>query len=69
MVSSKAATAREIAAFYNAPDWYSLDHANNRILACSPGAWRNIGWIVPGDHGFPLRLPAETYGPLPVVGE
>jgi hypothetical protein len=48
--------------------WASLDHQNNRILACSPEAWRYVGWIVPDAvTGMPEWLPAETFRALPVV--
>jgi WD40 repeat protein len=50
-----------------APTWATIDHPNNRIVACGPDAWRSLGWIVPGADGFPEWLPAETFGPLPVV--
>jgi WD40 repeat protein/uncharacterized protein YjbI with pentapeptide repeats len=49
------------------PTWATIDHPNNRIVACGPDAWRSLGWIVPGADGFPEWLPAETFGPLPVV--
>lgn len=36
--------------------------------ACDAEAWRYLGWIVPeAGSGLPERLPAETFGPLPVV--
>jgi len=48
----------------------SVDHQNNRILACDSEAWRYLGWIVPEPGtGLPEWLPAETFGPLPVVTE
>jgi hypothetical protein len=48
--------------------WASLDHQNDRILACSPDAWRYLGGVVPDtDTGMPEWLPAETFGELPVV--
>ncbi|MFW6198579.1 MAG: WD40 repeat domain-containing protein, partial [Acidobacteriota bacterium] len=34
----------------------------------SSGAWEWLGWLVPDEEdGSLIRLPAETYGPLPVV--
>jgi len=46
----------------------SIDHPNNRILACDAEAWRVAGWVVPEPGtGLPEMLPAATYGPLPVV--
>jgi WD40 repeat protein len=64
-----AATGQEIAPtlYHFAQGWASLDHQNNRILACSPDAWRYLGWIVPDANGMPEWLPAETFGELPVV--
>ena len=48
--------------------WGSIDHPANRIVACDPEAWRNLGWIVPeAGTGLPEMLPAETFGPLPEV--
>jgi WD40 repeat protein len=50
------------------PTWATLDHHVNRIVACGENAWRSLGWIVPDpDTGIPMMLPAEAYGPLPVV--
>jgi WD40 repeat protein len=50
------------------PAWCSVDHPGNRIMACGAGAWRYLGWIVPeAGTGLPEWLPAETFGPLPVV--
>ena len=51
------------------PTWATVDHRNNRILACHPEAWRILGWRTTGADGFPLILPAETFGPLPVCEE
>jgi hypothetical protein len=31
----------------------------------SPGAWRWLGWVLAAD-GVLQRLPAETFGPLPL---
>jgi WD40 repeat protein len=42
--------------------WAVVDVPNNRILSCSPGAWRLFRWRVPGHEGL---LPAEAFGPLP----
>ena len=47
--------------------WATIDHRNNRIIACDAEAWRILGWRTTGPDGFPLILPAETFGPLPVV--
>ena len=49
--------------------WASVDHPNNRIVACGPDAWRSLGWVVPeAGTGMPEMLPAETFGALPVMG-
>jgi WD40 repeat protein len=41
----------------------------NRVLACSAGAWRWLGWIAPAPGSGELtRYPAEIFGPLPVAG-
>ncbi|MGW6931040.1 WD40 repeat domain-containing protein, partial [Lentzea sp. NPDC054927] len=42
-----------------------FDGQMTKVLDCSKGAWRWIGWNVSGDQGMD-RLPAETFGPLPV---
>jgi WD40 repeat protein len=48
--------------------WCSVDHPGNRILACGAEAWRSLGWVVPDPvTGLPEMLPAETFGPLPIV--
>jgi WD40 repeat protein len=45
------------------PDvWAVVDFPNNKILSCSPGAWRFFRWRVPGHESL---LPAEAFGPLP----
>jgi WD40 repeat protein len=41
--------------------WSSPAH---KLLGASDGAWRWLGWLVPQD-GRLVRLPAETWGPLP----
>jgi WD40 repeat protein len=41
--------------------WSSPEH---ELLGASEGAWRWLGWLVPQD-GRLVRLPAETWGPLP----
>lgn len=41
--------------------WSSPEH---ELLGASDGAWRWLGWLVPQD-GRLVRLPAETWGPLP----
>lgn len=46
--------------------WATIDHRNNRILACDPEAWRILGWRTTGADGMPVILPAETFGPLPI---
>jgi WD40 repeat protein len=51
------------------PTWATVDHRNNCILACHPEAWRILGWRTTGPDGFPLILPAETFGSLPVCEE
>ena len=43
-----------------------------RIIEVSPGAWRDLGWLVPdatGATGAPTRYPAEVFGPLPEYRE
>ncbi len=45
--------------------WATIDHSNNRILACHPEAWRILGWRDVGAGGMAAILPAETFGPLP----
>ncbi|MDX8033605.1 NACHT domain-containing protein [Lentzea sp. BCCO 10_0856] len=42
-----------------------FDGQMTKVIECSKGAWRWIGWNVIGDQGID-RLPAETFGPLPV---
>jgi hypothetical protein len=37
------------------------------VLGASEGAWRWLGWLEERD-GTMVRLPAETYGPLPPLG-
>ena len=36
------------------------------LVACSPGAWRWLGWLAPSPiTGQLTRYPAEVFGPLP----
>jgi hypothetical protein len=42
--------------------WAVVDVPDNRILSCSPGAWRLFRWRIPGHEAL---LPAEAFGPLP----
>jgi hypothetical protein len=54
-------TGEEIApAMYSfGEEWCSLDHKNNRVLACSREAWRYLGWVVPeAGSGMPEWVPA-----------
>jgi hypothetical protein len=46
--------------------WATVDHRNNRILACHAEARRILSWRTTGPDGMPLILPGETFGPLPV---
>jgi hypothetical protein len=41
-----------------------------RVLACSAGAWRWLGWLAPApSDGELTRYPAETFGALPVKAD
>ncbi len=52
------------------PSWCAIDPLTNQILACDGEAWRYLGWVVPSSvNGMPEILPAEVFGPLPVVEE
>jgi WD40 repeat protein len=48
------------------PVWATVNHRENRIVACHPEAWRILGWRDTGPGPMPVILPAETFGPLPV---
>ncbi|MBM3737284.1 MAG: TIR domain-containing protein [Acidobacteria bacterium] len=52
---------RTLQAFFN-DEWASIDEENQKILACSPEAWRDLAWST-GDGDW---IPAEAPGPLPV---
>lgn len=53
---------------HDGPTWCSVDFLNNRIVACGAEAWRCLGWVVPEEGtGLPEWLPAESFGPLPVI--
>jgi hypothetical protein len=46
-------------------DYASL--AGGRVVSCSAGAWRWLGWLAPPPvTGQPTRYPAEVFGPLSV---
>ncbi|HWA83391.1 MAG TPA: hypothetical protein VG820_08170 [Fimbriimonadaceae bacterium] len=38
------------------------------ILGCDAEAWRHLNWIVRDEKGWPMAVPGETYGALPVRG-
>ncbi|MFS8097336.1 pentapeptide repeat-containing protein [Lentzea alba] len=42
------------------------DRSTNEILGATKGAWRWLGWTVVED-GRMTRLPAETFGPIPLI--
>jgi hypothetical protein len=37
----------------------------SRVIQVSRDAWRYLGWLVPDEAGALIRLPAQTFGPLP----
>ncbi|ONH59310.1 hypothetical protein CcI49_17915 [Frankia sp. CcI49] len=41
---------------------------DRHLLGATPNAWRWLGWQVPSG-GEPVRLPAETWGPLPPLSQ
>ncbi|MFS8096512.1 pentapeptide repeat-containing protein [Lentzea alba] len=45
-----------------------FDGPTHRLIRCTEGAWRWMGWTVASEHGVD-RLPAETFGPLPTLPE
>ena len=50
------------------PSWCAVDHAGNCVVGCDAEAWQSLGWIVnDAETGWPEWVPAETFGPLPVV--
>jgi hypothetical protein len=50
-------------------DFVSMTPDGKRIIEVSPGAWRDLGWLVPDATGAPTRYPAEVFGPLPEYRE
>jgi WD40 repeat protein len=62
-----AATGDELLAVQLLPAGEHAVLAGGRVASCTAGAWRWLGWLARerGSHAL-TRLPAETYGPLPV---
>ncbi|WP_439661666.1 eIF2A-related protein [Lentzea sp. HUAS TT2] len=46
-------------------DFAVFNRQRDKVIECGADAWRWIGWNVIDEHGID-RLPAETFGPLPV---
>jgi WD40 repeat protein len=62
-----AATGTLVQTIHNLPDHQWATTANNKFLAASPEAWRFLAWCVTDASGRSRLLPAEYFGPLPVV--
>jgi WD40 repeat protein len=45
-------------------EFATFDASTDELMWVSPGAWRWLGWSVE-ENGQVIRLPAETFGPLP----
>ncbi|MDR3360656.1 MAG: hypothetical protein LBO20_08445, partial [Bifidobacteriaceae bacterium] len=43
--------------------------ATGNLARCSQDAWEHLAWLAPADadHPYGRSLPAEYFGPLPVV--
>jgi WD40 repeat protein len=62
-----ASSAEALVTFQLLPDGESAALEGHRVVRCSPGAWRWLGWLAPSPlTGQMTRYPAETFGPLPV---
>ncbi|QIS14811.1 NACHT and WD40 repeat domain-containing protein [Nocardia arthritidis] len=61
-----AATGTEILRICALPDANCAVFQQDRLIQATPGAWRYLGWSVIID-GKADRLPAETFGPLPLT--
>jgi WD40 repeat protein len=48
---------------------HTIWDAEGNLLGCSENAWEHLAWLVPADadHPYGRSLPAEHFGPLPVV--
>ena len=63
------ATGKSLAVLHLLPGGESAFLDAHRVVRCSPGAWRWLGWLAPSPWtGRVTRYPAETFGPLPVKG-
>ena len=61
------ATGDELLAVQLLPAGEHAVLAGGRVASCTAGAWRWLGWLAREPESRALtRLPAETYGPLPV---
>lgn len=50
------------------PSWCSVDYEKNCVVECDAEAWQSLGWVVKDpESGWPEWVPAETFGPLPVM--
>jgi hypothetical protein len=50
-------------------EFVSMTPDRKRIIQVSPGAWRDLGWLVRDATGALIRYPAEMFGPLPEYRE
>jgi hypothetical protein len=50
-----------------ASEFVSMTPDGKRIIQVSPGAWRDLGWLVPDATG--ALTAAEVFGPLPEYRE
>jgi len=65
-----AASGACLETYAHMPDgeWATFDEQRQELKAVSPGAWRHWGWRWWDEETKRLRLlPAEAFGPLPVV--
>ena len=61
-----AATGEQLLAISTFGDGEHAALLGGDLVACSPGAWRWLGWLAPSPvTGTLTRYPAEVFGPLP----
>jgi len=48
---------------------FAVWNSDQNLISCSKDAWEYLAWFLPGysDHPYGRALPAEYFGPLPVV--
>jgi WD40 repeat protein len=50
---------------HSEPTWATVDPVQNRVLSYGEGAWRSVGYAIPGETGMPTWLSVEAFADNP----